>query len=56
MDEKAEEPSKRERTSQSADKTLASCVPALKLNRYPRFFAATLAALPSISETPFLDS
>ena len=34
----------------------ASYVPALKLNRYPRFFAATLAALPSISEIPFLDS
>ena len=33
-----------------------SCVPALKLSRYPRFFAATLAALPSISEIPFLDS
>jgi len=28
----------------------------LKLSRYPRFFAATLAALPSISEIPFLDS
>jgi len=27
----------------------------LKLSRYPRFFTATLAALPSISEVPFLD-
>jgi hypothetical protein len=27
----------------------------LKLSRYPRFFTATLAALPSISEIPFLD-
>jgi hypothetical protein len=30
--------------------------PALKLSRSPRSFAATLAALPSISEIPFLDS
>src|SRR5262249_3387633 len=28
----------------------------LKLSRYPRSFAATLVALPSISEIPFLDS
>jgi hypothetical protein len=31
-------------------------LPGLKLSRYPRFFAATLAALPSISEIPLLDS
>src|SRR5205085_1771254 len=30
--------------------------PALKLSRSPRSFAATLEALPSISEIPFLDS
>jgi hypothetical protein len=33
-----------------------SWIPGLKLSRYPRFFAATLAALPSISEIPLLDS
>ena len=32
-----------------------SSVPVLKLSRYPRSFAATLAVLPSISEIPFLD-
>jgi hypothetical protein len=31
-------------------------IPGLKLSRYPRSFAATVAALPSISEIPFLDS
>ncbi|PYL48160.1 MAG: hypothetical protein DMF32_09560 [Verrucomicrobia bacterium] len=30
--------------------------PELKLSRCPRSFAAALAALPSISEIPFLDS
>jgi hypothetical protein len=39
-----------------ARRTKTPCVPALKLSRYPRFFAAILAALPSISEIPFLDS
>jgi hypothetical protein len=31
------------------------CFHVLKLSRYPRSFAATLATLPSISEAPFLD-
>ena len=35
---------------------LGNPFPRLKLSRYPRSFAATLAALPSISEIPFLDS
>ena len=44
------------RTRPPISDSKSSCVPALKLSRYPRFFAATLAALPSISEIPFLDS
>ena len=44
------------RAKLSVSDSKSSCVPALKLSRYPRFFAATLAALPSISEIPFLDS
>ena len=35
---------------------LGNPIPRLKLSRYPRSFAATLAVLPSISEIPFLDS
>ena len=35
---------------------LGSPVPRLKLARLPLSLAATLAALPSISEIPFLDS
>jgi hypothetical protein len=31
------------------------CFPVLKLSRYPLSFAAAFAALPSISEIPFLD-
>jgi hypothetical protein len=43
------------RGSQSRRVLCPDPISSLKLSRYPRFFTATLAALPSISEIPFLD-
>jgi hypothetical protein len=42
--------------SSSTDCGHSRRLPELKLSRCPHSFAATLAALPSISEFPFLDS
>ena len=39
-----------------SEKEISKCGRGLKLARLPRSLAATLAVLPSISETPFLDS